>query len=546
MTRAQPVRDPWLVTAVSAAVLVTAMTPVLLGQASSVVNSPHNLSASGPGAIRASGEQEVCIFCHTPHNATPVQPLWNRHLPVNAYTVYSSSSLQASPGQPTGSSKLCLSCHDGTIALGSVVSRGQPIMMAGGITTLPPGQSNLGTDLSDDHPISFRYDSHLVTRNQKLTHPGALPPRVRLDGREELQCTTCHDAHDNSFGSFLVMDNTHSQLCGTCHNQGMTTVEGHVQCGSCHQPHSAPSGPHLLRGSNVSSTCLTCHSSGFGPDQGPNVATDLNKVSRHDKPPAAQEQHLPGSVTCRDCHEPHTMGSFAADAPNISPRLGKVSGVDASGQMVAQARYEYEVCLKCHGDHAAVQNVVTRQIVQNNKRLAFDPSAVSYHPVMAPGRNTFVPSLRPGLSSGSMIYCTDCHASDTSNMAGSVAGPHGSNVRPLLAARYDMIDNSPESAAAYALCYTCHERSSILGDHSFAGHRKHIVDEGTPCSVCHDAHGISSAQGTSTRNAALINFDVTVVSPDPVTGQLEFMSTGQGQGRCYLKCHGKAHSPLEY
>src|SRR5437879_5236460 len=100
------------------------------GQNQSIINSPHNLSASGPGAIRASSEQEVCIFCHAPHNASPIQPVWNRNMPVSAYTVYTSNSLDAVPGQPTGSSKLCLSCHDGAIAIGSVLSRDQPIEMA--------------------------------------------------------------------------------------------------------------------------------------------------------------------------------------------------------------------------------------------------------------------------------------------------------------------------------------------------------------------------------------------------------------------------------
>ena len=104
----------------------------------SIAVSPHNLSVGGPGAVRAAGENQICIFCHTPHNATPVQPLWNRALPVSSYKVYASNSLKAQPGQPTGASKLCLSCHDGTIALGSVNSRQQPIMMAAGITTLPP------------------------------------------------------------------------------------------------------------------------------------------------------------------------------------------------------------------------------------------------------------------------------------------------------------------------------------------------------------------------------------------------------------------------
>ena len=104
-------------------IIVTMLSSVAAAQQSSIIHSPHNLSAGGPGAVRASSEQEICIFCHTPHNAAPIQPLWNRNVPVNAYTVYSSNSLVAVPGQPTGSSKLCLSCHDGTIALGSVLSR---------------------------------------------------------------------------------------------------------------------------------------------------------------------------------------------------------------------------------------------------------------------------------------------------------------------------------------------------------------------------------------------------------------------------------------
>jgi predicted CXXCH cytochrome family protein len=200
------------------------------------------LSASGPARIRASSEQEICIFCHTPHNASPIQPVWNRNMPVSAYTVYASNSLDAVVGQPTGSSKLCLSCHDGAIAVGSVLSRSQPIEMASGITTLPPGASNLGTDLSDDHPISFRYDSALAVRDPKIKQPSLLPAPVKLDARGEMQCTSCHDAHDNRNGKFLVMDNTQSQLCRSCHQTGTTSIAEHLECASCHKQHTAPAG----------------------------------------------------------------------------------------------------------------------------------------------------------------------------------------------------------------------------------------------------------------------------------------------------------------
>src|SRR3954470_10617199 len=69
----------------------------------SIVHSPHNLSAAGSGTVRATSESEICIFCHTPHHAAPVQPLWNRALPTTSYKTYTSNSLKALPGQPTGS-----------------------------------------------------------------------------------------------------------------------------------------------------------------------------------------------------------------------------------------------------------------------------------------------------------------------------------------------------------------------------------------------------------------------------------------------------------
>ena len=88
-----------------------------------VASTKHNLSVTGTGNIKATSEQEICIFCHTPHNSAPQAPLWNRASSGSVYTPYNSSTIFSSPGQPTGASMLCLSCHDGTIALGSVLSR---------------------------------------------------------------------------------------------------------------------------------------------------------------------------------------------------------------------------------------------------------------------------------------------------------------------------------------------------------------------------------------------------------------------------------------
>ncbi len=518
-------------------------------QTMSIINSPHDLSAGSSGQVRAAVEDQICIFCHTPHNASPVGALWNRSLSPQAYSVYTSRSLDAKPGQPTGASKLCLSCHDGTIALGSVLSQPTPILMSGGVTTLPPGPSNLGTDLRDDHPISFQFDSTLVSKDQHLRDPAALPSAVKLDSNRELQCTTCHDAHNNAFGKFLVTHNTNSELCIACHQMGRTDISGHAQCSSCHQPHTAPSGPYLLRKRTISQTCLSCHDGSVGTTA--NIASDIHKSFTHDNDPAVDPSGpANAAMSCASCHEPHTMGhgtsplppSVLGPRPTVFQRLGQVEGVSVSGATLKPATAEHEVCFKCHGDQNPVQPTIARRQQQTNMRLQFSPSAISFHPVGIAGRSSDVPSLRPGWNVSSTMECSDCHGSES----GTTAGEHGSNVRGLLVANLSTLDNSSESSNSYALCYRCHDRTSILSDRSFSEHKKHIVDERTPCTVCHDSHGIASSNGSATGNAHLVNFSTSVVFPERSTGRLEYQSLGANRGQCFLSCHGENHAGTSY
>ncbi len=114
----------------------------------------------------------------------------------------------------TGVSNLCLSCHDGSIALSSLVNNpptGDP-----GIGVMAPGPALLGTDLSNDHPVNIIYDEAVDTE----LHP-RLNVLATLDlfgpGANELQCASCHDPHDDTNQPFLVISNASSALCTTCH-----------------------------------------------------------------------------------------------------------------------------------------------------------------------------------------------------------------------------------------------------------------------------------------------------------------------------------------
>jgi hypothetical protein len=172
------------------AFLLLALAAVAQQNPNSIIYSKHNLSVSGPGTLRSATEREVCIFCHAPHNATGDGPLWNHALSAASYTPYSSSTLKAVVGQPTGASKLCLSCHDGTVALGMVGSRPAPITMKSGAAALSSGRSYIGTDLSAHHPVSFDYRTSFAGANGELRDPSALVNNVRLDRSGQLQCTS--------------------------------------------------------------------------------------------------------------------------------------------------------------------------------------------------------------------------------------------------------------------------------------------------------------------------------------------------------------------
>ncbi|MEN8118799.1 MAG: cytochrome c3 family protein [Bacteroidota bacterium] len=185
-----------------------------------IIGSGHDFSGN------AWANNRICIVCHTPHNGTAMAnaPLWNRELSATAtYTMYSSLTFDgaASAVDPiatsSSNSRLCLSCHDGTVALENF----------GGVTTgttFITGSANIGTDLSNDHPISFTYDDALSTTDPGLWQPsttaalGGTIQSEMLFG-DQLECASCHNVHDNTNGFFLRMDNTGSALCLTCHNK---------------------------------------------------------------------------------------------------------------------------------------------------------------------------------------------------------------------------------------------------------------------------------------------------------------------------------------
>lgn len=570
--------------------LLTGVLVSVFVSADSIVNSRHNLSPGGPGTVKSSGVGEICVFCHTPHHGSVSAPAWNRNLPNGqTYQLYGSSTLDSSPEDPQlrsgNQSLLCLSCHDGTIAIGDFFNdRGEEPGFTFGFND----RGRLGLDLRDDHPISLRYDSSLAVSDTKLHTPGVgganLTPLKLQDG-EYLECTTCHDVHDNYFPPFLRESSLNGEICQICHDfsdwdfagSSHATQTGQAagspgpwddrrsewrganvrenSCFNCHTPHSAPSATRLLKDTEES-TCLECHD---GSVASTNIAAELNKSHKHpvttytnvhDPSPDAEPAVINSRhAECVDCHNPHAVR--AADVGNVPGPLRNVRGVSDSGMGTEDPITEiYHLCFRCHGYSTGKPAAPTPRVhSQTNVALEFSTSNPSYHPVMGPGANPNVPSLISPLNESSLITCLDCHNSNTSSVAGGSGpdGPHGSIYPRITVRRYETADNTDESTATYALCYGCHDRDSIRGDDSFPEHSRHVRGNDVPCNACHDPHGVSSTQATSSNgfpnNTHLINFATNIVSPRSPNQVPVFEDRGTFRGQCYLVCHGMEHCP---
>jgi len=341
-----------------------------------VAGTKHNFGLLSTASVKSSDSSEICVFCHTPHNSNPSGPIWNKQDSGSTYDVYASQTLAAimSPnapalGQPTGSSKLCLACHDGAMAIGSLLNMPGKTQ-AGTLNVTGPGvtagklssasTAYIGTDLRDDHPISFEYTLAFPS-NTELVDPSSLPADVKLDTTGKVQCTSCHNPHGTAFPKFMVASLENGSLCAACHDKrywstmpathstsaatwsgtgqnpwnedmgavGFTDDSVAVQsCMACHQSHNGVSGKPLLRGTNPVSGlveneewgCLNCHSGNVAAKDidstlsylythGTKGVYGLHTSSRQNPGEPARETatNLGNNrhAECADCHNPH-------------------------------------------------------------------------------------------------------------------------------------------------------------------------------------------------------------------------------------------------
>ena len=212
---------------------------------SNIQNSKHNI----PKYYKNGTTTQICVYCHTPHNARMALPLWNRNdgKAFTSFNLYSSQTM-ASPVRATGftsdsMSLFCMSCHDGS-PLGGTMVQNEPKQGSTTSQAITATAANFGTNLTKTHPVNFALKTNGQTAKDNkagqlrsdgtsdLVWDGGNAMGVNLNfplfkstgtrgatGNASVECSSCHAVHDDYFNPFLRSTMAGSALCLGCHRK---------------------------------------------------------------------------------------------------------------------------------------------------------------------------------------------------------------------------------------------------------------------------------------------------------------------------------------
>lgn len=293
--------------------------------------SRHNMGSMGRVLVTTS-TTEVCVFCHTPHHTNqsgpggaPVAPLWNKGTYTGTYTAYGATigGTTIADGDVGSTTLACLSCHDGVTTWDNLVNApGKGGVTGGGSdhgwgfrmpyststtntawdnfnsgcgchssTTSNQNQNrnrlNIGTNLSNDHPVSVvyngtvaglrpastvlssidltsdlatsattAYDSNLMQNrwavNGFISDSASIGDLLRGNSRDRVECSSCHDPHFRN----LSWDEAEPTWA-----DGVATKTTYINTWCNSVGENCSDGMFLRRvgGNTGSGVCRTCH-----------------------------------------------------------------------------------------------------------------------------------------------------------------------------------------------------------------------------------------------------------------------------------------------
>ena len=236
-----------------------------------LAGTPHDFTGSGTGDVRGIEGIGLCTYCHTPQRIQGGMLLWNHTASRNTFR-WDVSSTTAGTRLPSfsgssyrGPSSRCLSCHDGSVAIGDIALAGDgadagsaSLGQARMTDFAPKFQVGVNGDLSGNHPIGVPYPlGRMPNTYNGVTNGSARGAFVPTEWQ----------ANPIGFGRATVrlyQEDATGNISAVA--PGMVTVSAGVECSSCHDPHNRDTVDDLfLRGKRAGKSradgylCEQCH-----------------------------------------------------------------------------------------------------------------------------------------------------------------------------------------------------------------------------------------------------------------------------------------------
>lgn len=225
-----------------------------LALAQGITGTRHDLATGAAGGgPKATSNTQTCGFCHTPHNSNTQALIWNKTLATGTrgWTATSTANGTSLPTAIQPASMRCLSCHDGTVALGDVSNVGNGsagnIAMSGPVTAgYLVGDGVAPNAMLNNHPVSIPYaGATYQTVVSGATTSGTFDYRTTTNTGCDTPSGWCTSFAGNGNRIYLY---------------GTAATNVGIECGSCHEVHNKYGGSYFLRASATGSQiCLACH-----------------------------------------------------------------------------------------------------------------------------------------------------------------------------------------------------------------------------------------------------------------------------------------------
>lgn len=248
---------------IGAAMAMPSLAFAAAGAAGGLNGTAHDFTASPTMTAAAGGAIGLCTYCHTPHQAITTSLLWNHTLSAKTFTwddATTTGGTTYASIAPTykGPTIKCLSCHDGSVAIGDVsmfreTTGVMDTFKVGDDPLMPFTKIGGGGAMKGNHPVGMPYPQAVANQYNSVTTGAAVPVTEFV----------ANPVGTN--GTFIKLYNDSTGTGGVISGGAVAGKTG-IECSSCHDPHNKSTADDLfLRGKIAGADagsgyiCLQCH-----------------------------------------------------------------------------------------------------------------------------------------------------------------------------------------------------------------------------------------------------------------------------------------------